>query len=409
MKEPLLFSGSRPAGDVLEKRLNYEKMVSDISFRAVTVEDINEFLKDCLNLMGNCLDVSRIYIFEHCHETDTMNNTFEWVAPGVTPQKDDLQGIPSSVAPWWMAKMKDNQIINYRDIEDIPGEKEKEILRGQDIKSVLVVPLYVGKKYYGFIGFDECRYHRDWPVEDVNLLNTVTRIISGAIERKQTERALRESEERYRSLFENSKDMFFIASKDGGFIDINPSAVSLLGYSKEELMALKLENLFVNPSIKKKLLANIRRRGFVKDFPLNIRKKDGTVISVLVTIALRKVDLAEDNYEFQGIVRDITERKKARKALAAEKERLAVTLRSIGDGVITTDMDGKIILINKIAEEITGWSQEEVAGKFLSEVFRSSTRRRRAALGRGPRKETPLVVHGRLQTGGGLCAKPCTR
>jgi PAS domain S-box-containing protein len=66
---------------------------------------------------------------------------------------------------------------------------------------------------------------------------------------------------------------------------------------------------------------------------------------------------------------NITPRKAAEEALAAEKERLTVTLRSIGDGVITTDIDGRIILLNAVAEELTGWSQDEAQGHSLTEVF----------------------------------------
>ncbi len=70
-----------------------------------------------------------------------------------------------------------------------------------------------------------------------------------------------------------------------------------------------------------------------------------------------------------GITRDITEKKKAEEAIAAEKERLAVTLRSIGDGVIVTDIEGNITLINKVSEQLTGWTNEEALGKPLAEVF----------------------------------------
>jgi two-component system cell cycle sensor histidine kinase/response regulator CckA len=70
-----------------------------------------------------------------------------------------------------------------------------------------------------------------------------------------------------------------------------------------------------------------------------------------------------------GITRDITEKKKAEEAIAAEKERLAVTLRSIGDGVIVTDIDGNITLLNKVSEQLTGWTHEEALGKPLAEVF----------------------------------------
>ncbi len=66
---------------------------------------------------------------------------------------------------------------------------------------------------------------------------------------------------------------------------------------------------------------------------------------------------------------DITRRTRAQESLAAERERLAVTLRSIGDGVITTDVNGRIVLVNKVAETLTGWRQEEARGKPLPEVF----------------------------------------
>ncbi|MBI5556309.1 MAG: PAS domain S-box protein [Deltaproteobacteria bacterium] len=66
---------------------------------------------------------------------------------------------------------------------------------------------------------------------------------------------------------------------------------------------------------------------------------------------------------------NVTPRKAAEEALAAEKERLAVTLRSIGDGVITTDIEGRIVLLNTVAEKLTGWSQKEAMGRPLAEVF----------------------------------------
>jgi len=71
----------------------------------------------------------------------------------------------------------------------------------------------------------------------------------------------------------------------------------------------------------------------------------------------------------ENLVRDITDRKQAEDALATEKERLAVTLRSIGDGVISTDTNGNIVMLNKVAEKLTGWSQKEAHGKDIKIVF----------------------------------------
>src|SRR5437016_13561121 len=72
---------------------------------------------------------------------------------------------------------------------------------------------------------------------------------------------------------------------------------------------------------------------------------------------------------YVAMVRDVTERKRFERQIAAEKESLAVTLRAIGDGVITADVNGKVIMLNSEAEKLTGWSSKEAIGKPLKSVF----------------------------------------
>jgi len=86
---------------------------------------------------------------------------------------------------------------------------------------------------------------------------------------------------------------------------------------------------------------------------------------------------------------DITERKRAETALASERERLAVTLRSIGDGVITTDISGKIVLINKVAEQLTGWNQTEAVGRPIEEVLNIIDEKRQTQA----ENPVPKVIH----------------
>lgn len=101
-------------------------------------------------------------------------------------------------------------------------------------------------------------------------------------------------------------------------------------------------------------------------FEWHARKKDGSLFWVEVAMKSTRFN---DNQVVIAVARDISDRKRAERALAAEKERLSVTLRSIGDGVITTDTAGRVVMINKAAEDLTGWPQNEAAGKPLQDIF----------------------------------------
>jgi PAS domain S-box-containing protein len=97
-------------------------------------------------------------------------------------------------------------------------------------------------------------------------------------------------------------------------------------------------------------------------------KKNGTCIDVSITVSPIK-DAAGDIIGFSTIARDITERKNAEEALRKSEAWLSTTLRSIGDAVIATDAKGRVVFINPIATKLTGWKQEEAAGRPMGEIF----------------------------------------
>jgi PAS domain S-box-containing protein len=92
------------------------------------------------------------------------------------------------------------------------------------------------------------------------------------------------------------------------------------------------------------------------------------LFSFPVEISLSQMEVDHKKF-YVAMVRDVTERKRFEKEIAAEKESLAVTLRSIGDGVITTNVEGKIIMVNNEAERLTGWSSKDAIGRSLKSVF----------------------------------------
>jgi len=237
------------AEELLKQR---DAILSAVAFTAEKLTRFSNFdqsVNEALEHLGKASNVSRIYIFEnHIDEQGVLltSQRYEWVASGITPQIDnpELQNLPLIESGFgrWVETLSKNEII-YGLIRDFP-ETEQEILKAHDIKSIVVVPIFVIGQWWGFIGFDECLTEKQWSKVEMEALKSAADVYGAVIHRKQVE-----------------------------------------------------------------------------------------------------------------------------KQLYNEREKLLVTLWSIGDAVITTDIEGRVTFINRIAEELTGWKQQEAFGKILTEVF----------------------------------------
>ena len=183
---------------------------------------------------------------------------------------------------------------------------------------------------------------------------------------------LRDEEERYREIFNAPSDAIFIHdAATGRIIDINRATVEMYGYSREEALLLPVEEFsagdppYTQDEAAAKISAAMQEGPQL--FPWHAKRKSGATF--WVEVALRLAEFQGQRYVI-AVVRDIDARKRAEAALMAETERLAVTLRSIADGVISTDTAGCVTLLNPVAEQLSGWRQEEAMGLPLTEIFR---------------------------------------
>lgn len=147
------------------------------------------------------------------------------------------------------------------------------------------------------------------------------RTIRYAIERAQAVDALRESELKYRNIFEKSRDVIYITDKDGNILDINDSATRLLGYTREELLKLNARTLYVNENDRKRFEELIARKGEITNYEVTLVAKDGTRKDCMITATIQPGNNGGTTY--QGIVHDLTQRKRAERELRSI-EKLAV-------------------------------------------------------------------------------------
>ena len=206
--------------------------------------------------------------------------------------------------------------------------------------------------------------------DETDKISSLARLAGIAIKRQQDEDRLRTSESRYRGLFENVVDGVYIASREGDIITANPALVEMLGYdSVEDLKAAgKTTILYVNPIDRERVFARLEAKGVIKNFEYRLRRKDGSEIVVLENSRA----IFDDDGEIvahEGTITDITDRKRAETRIFEEKERAQVTLQSIGDGVITTNADGKVDYINPVAQDLTGWDMRGARNKAVTDIM----------------------------------------
>ncbi len=178
------------------------------------------------------------------------------------------------------------------------------------------------------------------------------------------------SEERYRLLFENAAEGIYESTPEG-FQRVNPAMARLLGFAgPQELLraaAPLIETLYVRPGRRAEFFAAIGDRDVLHDFESEVRCADGSTRWISENVRVVR-DATGRLRHLQGFVSDITERRRAEDALAAERERLRVTLRAMAEGVLTTDAHGVVQFVNEAAEDLTGWRDGEAVGRHLTEV-----------------------------------------
>jgi len=204
---------------------------------------------------------------------------------------------------------------------------------------------------------------------DQDLHTRMAQIAGIAVERRCAEDALRESESKFRTLFDSVVEGVYRTTRDGRFLMVNAAFVRMLGYdSAEEFSRIPAGTLYWYPNDRDGYVQRLESAGEIRDVEYVLRRRDG---SMLVVVDNGRVvrDKQGRICGYEGTITDITERKKAETAVFQAKERAQVTLQSIGDAVITTDFDGRIDYLNPVAEKLTGWENHEAQGRLIGDVL----------------------------------------
>jgi PAS domain S-box-containing protein len=204
-------------------------------------------------------------------------------------------------------------------------------------------------------------------------LNEVLGVSREITERKKAEEALRQSEQRYRLLAENVKDIIWTRDMNLRTTYVSPSVTQMSGYSVEEVMSLSIEESLTPASLEivqsalSKIMAEVKEQKDSSEtvvLEVELIHKEGRIVPVEM-----KVNLLHDSTGrptgFLGVTRDITERKKAEEALRESEEELQAIFDSSMNGIALLDLEGRLIKVNKRVLAVGGYEMEEISGKPL--------------------------------------------
>ena len=351
--------------------------------------------KKVLKNLGRATNASRIYIFENSviDKSLVTSQNLEWTNKNIDSQIDNpgLQNFAfvKSGFKRWIDVLKNDKPLHGL-IKDFP-KKEQELLSQQNIQSIAVLPIFIHNKWWGFIGFDECTRERIWSETELKIFSITADIIGAAIHRNQVEQQLlelnneletrvdkrtkalqkqvndrklaeillRESEEKYRQIFENANDGILL-SVDGIVKFINPKLYEITGFLPKDSIGRPFTN-FVHPDYQQIVYDNhvgrlkgldVPERYDIKAFTKSGEEKWFEIKSALLTWEQQPAVLT--------FVSDITERKKT----ADELRELNLNLENRVKEELKKAEDQQQLLIQKSKLESLG----ELAAGIAHEI-----------------------------------------
>ncbi|MGM0445530.1 MAG: PAS domain S-box protein [Bacillota bacterium] len=163
---------------------DFQKTLANISSKLVGIDngDFDNKVHNSLKEIGLFFEIDRSYIFQFSDDKKYVSNTYEWTAEGIDSEKENLQNLSVNFLPWLMEKLKKQEVVNVYNVEQLKevAKKEKEIFLEEKIKSIVIMPIFIKDRLWGFFGFDSVKEKKNFNQEKIDKLKIITDVITNA-------------------------------------------------------------------------------------------------------------------------------------------------------------------------------------------------------------------------------------
>ncbi|WP_424494851.1 PAS domain S-box protein [Salinimicrobium sp. GXAS 041] len=330
-------------------------------------------LEETFSIIGATVDVDRMYYFGATKNKENkeifISQILEWCSEFASPQKHnpEMQDMPVKQVEQIMGPLTTNTPF-MSTLSELPKCELKDLFIEQDIKSMLLLPIFFQNNLYGFIGFDDCRQERKWHEEEIAFLQSLAHFFTNALEKrsaqnkvKQQEEELRRSEKKFKALVQEGADLIAILDKIGNFTFTSGTSTSALGVAPAEFIG---ENVFdfIHPDDKErvtKAFTLLKEQKQIKTEPFRFRNKNGD----WRWIETAATNLLEDP-AVEGIVinsRDITTLIEQAREIEQINERYRLAAAATRDLIYDWDLEkDEVIRFHNSNRKLLGHPTSEV-------------------------------------------------
>jgi two-component system, cell cycle sensor histidine kinase and response regulator CckA len=327
----------RRTEEELRYRLRFEGLIVRIisEFGKLRSEELDAAFDRALEAVGTFAGVDRAYVFLLRDGGRVADNTHEWCAEGIPRAAARMQGVVLEEALPYFAPRIRRGVFHVPRVAELPEEarRERAEFEAQGIQSLIVVPMSRGGALVGFIGFDAVREPKGWNEDAVTVLHVLADAMTGALDRRRAEEALRQSDQRLRSLFQHLTDIIVVTDAEGRVTFASSSLERVLGHAPEEHLGRSVfETVHPDdlPLVERALREVLQRTNPGTPTEFRGRRADGsyTWLEAVATSLL-------DDPRVGGVLitaRDISERRRAeaeRRSLEAQMQQMQ-RLESLG-------------------------------------------------------------------------------
>jgi len=318
-----------------------------------------EFFKSCITHIANLLKVDAVVIGELKTAREICINTLAFY---LDSQLHDNFSYGLAGAPCEQV-IKDNAMFFSENvIEEFPAEEE---LAAAGLDSYLGLPLTSStQEVIGILAILN-RGGLDFDPDRELFLHIFAARISAELERQQTEAALRQREAKYRTIFENSQvGMGRTRLSDGMVLEANQRFADIMGYDSPAEMIDRVQSLslYVDLDDRDRILDQLRQRGGIGDFELELRRQDGCHIWVLLSLQLNEIERC-----IEFVITDISERKQAEEALKQREADYRLLVEAANSIILKWDVQGNVLFMNDYGQKFFGFTAEELVGRHITE------------------------------------------